>query len=499
MQTPSSSSTLSRFSHNVITLAGGTAFAQILTILAAPILTRLYGPEAFGLLALFISITGVIIVISCLRYEFSIMLPESDEDAINLLGLCILIVTIITVLSIPVIWAGGNFFSQLLNAPDLEPYLWFVPPVIFIGGVFLALNYWNSRKNKFGRLSIARVTSSVTTTGTQISSGFLGYNGGGNLIIAYFLGQFISTVILTVHLWRDNYHLIKKSINFYDMKRVFGRYKKFPQIDTISSLLNNLSWQMPVFLLAAFFSPIIVGFYALGFRILQVPMKFVGDSTAQVFFQQAAEAKRDKTLPLLVENIFKILIVIGLFPILVLTFIGKDVFSVVFGQIWAEAGVYSQILSIWALIWFITSPLSTLYIVLEKQEFGLIFNFANFVSRVVSLVIGGMLGSPILALILFAVSGIFVYGYLGFKMLEYSQVERSHSKKIIITSLIKFIPAGFLLLMMILLGASSILLVITGILLCVIYYSYIIKTDSQIQSLFFSIPSIQKFLKIFKN
>ena len=49
---PYSNEKKSSFASDVLTLAGGTTFAQILTILAAPVLTRLYGPEDFGVWAL---------------------------------------------------------------------------------------------------------------------------------------------------------------------------------------------------------------------------------------------------------------------------------------------------------------------------------------------------------------------------------------------------------------------------------------------------------------
>jgi O-antigen/teichoic acid export membrane protein len=47
--------------------------------------------EAFGFFALFTSISSILIIIACLRYELSIVLPESDEMAVNLLALCFLI------------------------------------------------------------------------------------------------------------------------------------------------------------------------------------------------------------------------------------------------------------------------------------------------------------------------------------------------------------------------------------------------------------------------
>ncbi len=69
---------------NIIKLAGSTILAQIISIIIAPLLTRLYLPEAFGIQTLYISILGLIIVIACLRTEVVILLPKKDEEAMNI-------------------------------------------------------------------------------------------------------------------------------------------------------------------------------------------------------------------------------------------------------------------------------------------------------------------------------------------------------------------------------------------------------------------------------
>ena len=92
---PSEGKKKESFASDVLTLAGGTTFAQIITIVSVPVLTNLYRPEDFGVWALYISITSIISVIACMRYEYSIMLPEYDEDAINLLGLSFLAVLVV--------------------------------------------------------------------------------------------------------------------------------------------------------------------------------------------------------------------------------------------------------------------------------------------------------------------------------------------------------------------------------------------------------------------
>ena len=95
--------TSSSFASNVVTIVTGTAIAQIIVILATPVITRLYGPEAFGLFALFSSIISILVTVGCLRYELAIMLPKSDEDAANVFGLCIFLLMVITVVSFPII------------------------------------------------------------------------------------------------------------------------------------------------------------------------------------------------------------------------------------------------------------------------------------------------------------------------------------------------------------------------------------------------------------
>ncbi len=476
------------FASDVLTLVGGTTFAQIVTILASPVLTRLYTPEEFGTWALLISITTIVGIIACMRYEFSIMLPESDKEAINLLGLSLSIVCIITAVSILPIYFFKNEIVLMLNSPQLADFLWLIPIIIFVNGVFQALNYWNSRTKHFKRLSFAQVSRSLSTTGTQIVSGFLRYPLSGGLIVGTVVGNIVSTLVLGGQIWKDDKNFIKANLHPQKFLQGLKRYKKFPLIDTWSALLNSISWQLPAFLLAFYFSPAVVGFYSIGFRILQLPMSFIGSSLSQVFFQRASVANSQGSLDALVETVFKLLVIIGLFPILTLTFVGSDVFSVIFGSSWAEAGVYAQILSIWAFVWFISSPLSSIYVVMEKQQFGLQFNIFNFITRLLSLVIGGMMGSARIALVLFALSGTVVYGYLCYKMLSYSGVKMSHVRHIVLSKLLLFLPVGAILFILKYVGTNEYLIVGIAGSFIALYYLYVIRTDEE----------IYEFLKRFK-
>jgi O-antigen/teichoic acid export membrane protein len=188
------------------------------------------------------------------------------------------------------------------------------------------------------------------------------------------------------------------------------RHYKFPLYGVWTALLNTLSWQLPAMMLSAFFSPAIVGFYAFGNRLVRMPLSLIGGSIGQVFFQRSAEANVEGNLSLVVESAFKRLVSLGLFPAFLLTLIGRDLFVAFFGERWADAGVYSQILSVYMFFNFIAAPLGQLFSVLERQEIALFTNVALFTSRFSALWLGGQMGDIMLTLYLFSASGVLVYG-----------------------------------------------------------------------------------------
>ena len=366
------------FVGDVLKLVSGTAFAQVLNIIAAPFLTRLYGPEAFGLSAIFVGISTIISGIACLRYELSIMLPETDKEAANLLGGSLGLVVIISLLTCPLMWLGKAVIVNFLQAPEIGLYLWLMPLAVFFSGVFLALNYWNSRTKRFGRLSVANAFRSIATKGSQLGVGYAGYTTGGSLIGSNLVGSALATLVLGSQIWRDDRALLLKSISRRSMIAGLKRYYKFPLYNTWAGLLNSISWQLPTFMLSSFFSSTIVGYYALGNTIIRLPMNLIGGSIAQVFFQRAAEAKKRGEISSFVKSVFERLVTYGLFPMLLISFIGKDLFVTIFGENWSQAGVYSQILSLYMFFNFIAAPLGQLFSVLEKQEVAMITNVILF-------------------------------------------------------------------------------------------------------------------------
>ena len=112
-------------------LVGGTAFAQGIAILALPILTRLYTPEEFSLLAIYTSLLLTLSAASCLRFEIAIPIPKSDSEAIHLVLLAVLSNFIISLLIGLIIWVFHSEIILILKQPTFTSLIWLVPLGVF--------------------------------------------------------------------------------------------------------------------------------------------------------------------------------------------------------------------------------------------------------------------------------------------------------------------------------------------------------------------------------
>lgn len=393
------------FARNVVTLMTGTTFAQALGILVAPILTRLYGPGDYGVAALYASILGIFTVVACWRYELAIVLPEKDEDAANIMALSVAICFGMAILILVLVALFRIQVADLLGAPELAPWLWFLPLSLIATGLFQAFNYWSTRRKQFKRLAARTITQSTVAAGVKLGAGVAFTPGPGGLIGGDIFGQLVATGQLAWQIIRDEGRTIISSVNRKDFKRVLIRYKRFPLFDSWAGMLNSASTMLPALLLGYFFTPAVVGHYSLGHSVLAMPMGIIGGSIAQVFFPQATEARRSGNLDRLALDMFQRLLAIGFVPILLITVVAPDLFSLIFGARWWVAGEYVRWLSMWLLFVFISSPISSIYTVLERQRDYLIVNIIMFSTRLLALVIGGLKGDALFTIALFGITG----------------------------------------------------------------------------------------------
>ena len=408
----------------------------------------------------------------------AILLPKDDNDAGVLFLTCLSILIVIVFTLVIVIGTCGDTIVQIFNIPEIRNYLFLIPIGVFFDGLYIILRYWNTRKRRFGVQATTQALQSFSTSTFNFSAGILGFVNAGSLIIGQILGLGLGTLVLFYQTMKYDFLIFKSNFSRKKIIEQIIRYKKFPMYNIWAAFMNTISWQLPILMLTTFFSTSIAGLYALGLMMIQMPMNLIGTSISQVFLQHASVAKDNDRLSTLVEDTCSILLIISILPFILLSLIGGDLFAIVFGSQWKDAGIFVQILAPWALIWFITSPLTTISIVLEKQEINLIYNIIILITRLISLLIGGLFGNVYLALFLFMISGVLVYGGICYLcVIVWAKSSMNTIWKQIKNPILISISLGIGALFVTYLPISTIFICGIVIMIGIFYILYLIKTQ----------------------
>lgn len=364
------------FASSVLALGGAAIIAQGLNVISIPVISRLYLPTAAGYAALFASLAAPLQQLATLRYETTIVLPNEDEDAANLFVLCVFNVLLVTgIIALVTFFIGDYVLTRFRDGEYLIQFKWLFPVAIFLAGILQTLRFWNTRKNTFTRLGAMKIATSVVKSGGLIGGGAIGYTSGGAMIVFRLLSTAVSPSLLFAGLCRRDLGYIISNFSLKKMWFWAKRYKKFPIIDSLTTLLNSTSLHIGVLFLGYFYGARETGLYSFCLGVLQLPANLIGAAVSQVVFRKmAATHAAGEPLAPLIEKIFKLLFTIGFLPFTMVVLIGPSLFKVALGPEWVESGLYARMLAPWVLVNFVYVPLANIFFVMEKQIENLILS-----------------------------------------------------------------------------------------------------------------------------
>lgn len=470
---------MSKFLSNVIKVFSATLAGQIIGTILIPVISRLYSPADFGVFQLFFSIVSMIAIISCFSYHRAIMLPEKDEDAAHLVILCLILIIIASIISTVFLALFSGYIEKTLSSPDLFNYLLLFPLAIICNSVAYVLASWVSRKEDFGTIARGNIYSSIAGKAVSIGNGIISPSPFG-LIFGTIVNDATILIVLARKTVTDIHYF--QSASYEKIKRIAYRYKKFPQYNAGANLASVANVQIIPVMLALFFSPIVVGYYAIAYMVLLLPSKLIGNSILAVFFQKASvEQNRTGSVKNIVQTVNTRLISIGMFMCLIVMILGPELFSFVMGAQWMTAGVYAQILAPWFFVLFISTPLFPIFAVLEKQAASLWFNVSLLVATIVVIYIGGLLGDPIMGMLLLSSTGVIFWSWMNMYLLTIAGVPVRHAIREIIWYLVFGVSVCLPLLVAKYYSVSSTLLLVIAVVVTIIYYLVVVYQDIQLK------------------
>ncbi|MCO5784806.1 hypothetical protein DHB74_00375 [Pseudomonas sp. G11-1] len=378
----------SSFAKNVLTLMTGTTIAQAIPIAITPVLTRMYTPEDFGVFALFVAIATIIGSVANGRYELAIMLPVEDDDALNIAAMGMLIATVLALMLVfPAVYFN-NYLAAVLDNEFIAYWLYFVPLVVWLIGLYNVLNYLNNRKKAYMDMAKATVYKSVAQAMVQLGYGALKGTASG-LISGQIASHIMANARLAMNV-RNNYRIA--SVKWLSMRRVARRYIDFPKYSMWAVFANTLSVQLLNILITAYYSVATLGFYSLAQRILGMPTNLIGISIGQVYFQQATKEKNETGKAVKIfRATSKRLVVLSCAFFIPLYFLVPALFELAFGEQWQAAGIYAQIILPVFAVRFVSATLSNTNSIFERQKLSLIWQVAFLVLSMLCLFVCGYL------------------------------------------------------------------------------------------------------------
>ena len=411
------------FFKNVATLISGTTLAQGFSVLIYLVLSRIYTEEDFGVFGLYMNILNITIIFSTAKYELAILLPRSDKDSVNLLGLSGLIAALVSLVLFMLVLFLNPVFCGWLGNDEIARWLWYIPLSTLLVGWFQSFRNYSNREKRYRLIAGANISQSLGNSLMKLGLG-LAIVGAAGLVFGVVFGQLVGFLVFFYYHFRTN-RSKAGLIRFNEMKRLAGEYNLFPRYNMWQGLINNVAGALPVFIFSSYFSLAIAGLYTFGYMVIYRPVNLVAGAFYQVLYQRFVERfhQQKPILPevlLFIRRIAQWLIL----PFVVFGIFAPDLFAFLFDEKWMEAGKYARIMLPWIFMVSLVMPLSFIPDMYRRQGTAMLIDGVRLLLRASALVAGVIMKDEYLGLGLFSAASTLVMTY---SLLWYIRLVRNHA------------------------------------------------------------------------
>ncbi len=407
----------SEFFRNVATLISGTTLAQAFSVLIYILLSRIYTEEDFGVFGLYMNILNITVIFSTAKYELAILLPKSERESINLLGLSGMISVLVSLLLLVIVIPMNDQISRWLGSEQISRWLYFIPLSTLMVGWFTSFRNFSNRQKRYKLIAGANIGQSISNSLLKLGLGLL-IAGAAGLIFGVIFGQVVGFLIFFMVHWRINGSKVNW-MSWSEMKRLGLKYSLFPRYNMWQGLINNFSGAFPVFILSSYFSTATAGLYTFGYMILYRPVNLMANAFYQVMFQRFVEKKHiNSSIRPDVLLFLKRSIQVLALPFIVAAIGFPEIFGFIFGDKWIEAGRYAQILLPWIFMTSLVMPLSFIPDLYKKQRVAMIIDGVKLVGRLTGLAVGVIMENVYIGLALYSGLSALIIGYSLFWYLQ---------------------------------------------------------------------------------
>ncbi|MED0631617.1 oligosaccharide flippase family protein [Escherichia marmotae] len=395
-----------KFLKSVVIIASGTALAQIINLATIPLITRLYGPEAYGMMGSFMSIVNVLIPLSALSYPIAVVLPRKDTVS-NIIVRLSLILGIATSLIVLIGLILYTFLKDDSGMPSW--YIAVIPLTILILPLQQCGQQWLIRKKQYSVIAKVSIIQSVVLNALKILVG-LPFHGVKTLVIITAIGYWLQALQF-FHNAKKNGLVIINSKFLRNLPKVSRAYSDFPIYRTPQVLVNALSQSLPIFVMGFYFGATQVGYFSLAQTILGAPVTLLTGALSNVLFPKITQKVNNRELiSPLIKKSFLGLVALSTSIYVTIILFGPQLFSFIFGHEWEIGGVYGRWMALYCIFWLSARPAIDAIPSLKIQRQFLIYEVCSLLLRFTGLITGIMIyNDSIYAMIFYSIINALCY------------------------------------------------------------------------------------------
>ncbi|GIJ22537.1 teichoic acid transporter [Micromonospora lutea] len=394
-----------------MSIAAGSAGGQLLLLLAAPVLARMYSPADFGVFAVLGTLATTLGAVASGRFELAVPLPERDHEAHDLVAVGLVTALGTALAGTVVLMVARGEIAALFDQPALSSWLWLTPWTAAAIAAVQVLNQLAIRYRRYPAIGRRNFLQAGATLLTQLGAGLVGLRSGG-LALGLGVGQAVGALSLLPGMRRRRADGEPGS-RHRNLWRTALRHRRFPLLLAPSGLLNVLGLQLPVLLIAYYYGGAVAGWFGFTQRVLAIPVGLLGLAVAQVYLAELSRAARTGggQAAALFLQASRQLGMAAAAGALLIAFAAPPAFTRVFGPEWSTSGTYVQALAVFTAAQLVGSPLSQTLIVFGRQGLQLAWDVGRLLLVAAAVAFTARSGGSALAAVwAFGLSAAVAYG-----------------------------------------------------------------------------------------
>ena len=356
------------FLRNFVVLFSGNIASRVILILGTPLLARYFSPGEVGQWQIYLALLAILVPLTSWKYEIAIVLPETDSGANNVLTAGILLSLASTAAWVVIFVLISQAISDTVKVPFIASYGWTLPIIAWLYSIEQFFSYWFTRKHQFKSQVPSSIVRSISMIGIPISLVLFIEETRNELIIGSIFAQLLATSIICA-LFVNKYW---KSLDFKqhttELSNALVKYKNYPFYVTPYTLLSQISTRLLIFIVAYYATTHEVGLFAMSLQLTLIPVTFISLSLSKVIFPKLSKHLASSITHRLITNLQYIIVIISVPWATFFVFYTSELFGILLGPEWKNAGKYAAWLTGPSMILLFTAWLNRVYDVAGKQK-----------------------------------------------------------------------------------------------------------------------------------